>query len=372
MIAICHRCGAPKAAPIERCSTCGSAPVNEEELVLSFALTDRLLSKSELTRASRLIKNGQRVEVPPEIRLAVLSAIAKARAEGTPTRGKQVSSRATWGILLGLAAILLLIFNPWPHYQWASLLDTIPAYEGFVNRFPSSDYTYSARQRIHVLREPEVWAQADASDRIEALRAYVRDYPGGQHANEAKERITKIADAQWEHVSSSRSEAEIREFLSRYPETTKVGAAEARIQQLYDDLDWVREQDSLDHYRRFATRFPDHPEIEWIKKRIIDLEVREIAAGEYAEMPRAEPLSLGGSSAYMEVENQTGYELTVRFSGPDSEKLIIPIGATRSITLPPGTYAVAASVTAANVRNYYGADTLRGGRYTYKFYIESR
>jgi hypothetical protein len=147
--------------------------------------------------------------------------------------------------------------------------------------------------------------------------------------------------------------------------------AETRVQELFDDWDWVREQDSLEHYQRFVARFPAHPQRKWIDKRIIDLEVKEIAAGKYGEMPRSQPLSFGGTTAEVKVDNQTGYELTVRYSGPDSKKLVIPKGATGTVSLPPGDYQTAASVTAAHVRNYYGKDSMRGGQYSARFYIET-
>jgi hypothetical protein len=310
-----------------------------------------------------------------------------------------------------MAAMLFLLFNSWPHYQWAYLRDTVPSYTAFVNRFPSSDYTNAARERIRVLREPEVWSEAKEADQIEALRGYARVYPNGRYLYDAKARMTEIADAQWALIASTDSRNEVLKFLQEYPETSKTSAAEARIvtiadeqwrrmsasrsvpainkfledypetsmramaeqriQTLYNDWSWVREQDSLEHYQRFVARNPRHPQRSWIEKRIIDLEVREIAAGEYGEMPRAQPLRLGGSTVEVQVSNQTGHELTVMYSGPDSKKIVIPSGGTRTVSLPPGDYKVAASVTAANVRNYYGTDTMRGGNYSSRFYIQA-
>ena len=383
--------------------------MNDDELALSFMLTDQFLPKEKLAEASRLIKSGQQIELPPQIRTAVLAAIQSARTQQARVQ-KGLSLRG-WGILAGIAAILFLLFHPWSHYQWSSFQDSVRSYEGFVNRFPSSDYADSAKERIRVLREPEVWSQAKETDQIEALRGYVRVYPDGKHLDDAKKRVTELADAQWKLISDTESKSEVLKFLRGYPETTKTSEAEARIvtiadgqwrkiaagrsvpainkflgdypetsmrseaeqriQELYNDWNWVREQDSLDHYQRFTARNPNHPERRWIEKRIIDLEVKEIAAGEYGEMPRAQPLSYGGSTVEVEVENSTGYELTVRYSGPDSKKLVIPKGTTQKVSLPPGDYKVAASVTAANVSNYSGTDTMRGGQYSSSFYIES-
>ena len=143
-------------------------------------------------------------------------------------------------------------------------------------------------------------------------------------------------------------------------------------ERFQDNWEWVQTQDSLPIYKRFATRFPNHPEIEAIQKRIIDLEVKQIAAGEYGEMPKAQPLSYGGSIVDVEIENKTGYVLTVRYSGTDSKMIVLPVASTKSIALIPGDYQVAASVSASNVTNYYGRDTMQGGKYSSSFFIQTR
>jgi hypothetical protein len=312
-------------------------------------------------------------------------------------------------VVTAVVAVVLLVLLPWPHYWWACSRDSVPAYGFFARRFPSSDLATAARERIRVLREDDVWTEADGSSKIELLRNYRKVYPDGKYREsaddqvraladakwvaisastsrsevvgflrgypettrkaDAESRLVQIADTVWDQIEGTRSVPEIEEFIADYPGTTKREAAEARIQQLYNDWDWVREQDDLKHYQRFISRFPDHPRKAWIAKRIIDLEVREIAAGDHGEMPRAQPLSFGGSVATVEVENRTGYELTVRYSGPDSKKLVLAKGATQTTVILPGDYEVAASVTAAHVRNYYGRETVQGGMYSSRFYI---
>ena len=348
---------------MQKCIACHAVPQTDDDIALAFMLTDSLLDPNQLIKAAQMIRGGQRIELPQSLKASLLANLQGRRA-------RQNIGAKGWGIIVAIAAILILIFHPWPHFQWAAYNDNLSSYDGFVARFPQSDYSAVANERIRVLRENEIWSTTDGSDQIETLRAYLRVYPDGKHLDEAKQQTTHIADNQWIPISKSRSEAEISHYLEDFPETSKRAAVEVRIQELYNDIDWVKEQDTLEHYRRFATRFPTHSQSRAIDKRIIDLEVKEIAAGEYGEMPRAQALSQGGTSTNVEVENQTGYELTVRYSGPDSKKLVIPVGASRSIKLVPGAYQVAASVEAANVTNYYGSDTMQGGRYSSNFYIE--
>lgn len=369
MIAVCYKCGSPKSDPVQPCAVCKTIPNTDAEIALAFMLTDRFLDKEKLFEAAQMIRGGHRIELPPSVRAAVLAALQGERAR-RQAQQKGIGAKR-WGIITTIASILFMIFHPWPHFQWASLIDEVRSYENFAARFSSSDYATTAKERIRVLREDEIWSEAGGSGQIVALRAYMRDYPDGKYLDEAMDQVVVIADSRWGQISNSRSEAEIRRYLKSYPETSKIAEAEARIQLLYNDFDWVKEQDNLEHYRRFATRHPAHEKISAIEKRIIDLEVKEIAAGEYGEMPKAQAISYGGEFTDVTVENKTGYELTVRYSGTDSKKLVIPIGATRGIVLSPGAYQVTASVNAANVTNYYGTDSMQGGRYSSSFFIES-
>ena len=372
MRAICHKCGVTKNAPQHPCGSCKATPKGDDELALAFMLSDRFLSEEKLVRASQLIKGGQRIQIPAHIKTAVLAGIQAARAQKPRRTRERTIPHLGLTALFGLILALFGLFHPWPHYKWSCLHDTVSSYESFLNRFPTSHYTPFADAKIRLLREPEAWREAVAVNTIAAFRSYVWGYPNGKHLNEANQRMLELADAEWENISGTRSEAQLRDFIATYPAARKVAKAEARIQELYNDLDWVKEQDSLSHYERFVARFPNHPNAKWIEKRIIDLEVNRIAAGEYGELPRAQPISNGGDVVAVDVENETGYDLTVRYSGAESKKLIIPIGTKQSVALQAGSYRVAASVGASRIRNYYGVDTLKGGRYQSRFYVQSQ
>lgn len=171
-------------------------------------------------------------------------------------------------------------------------------------------------------------------------------------------------------IARSKHEAKRAQEALIAKEQREDSEREERV-RLLNDYDWVRSQDSLPIYKRFAARFPNHDKIEEVQKRIIDLEVARIGAGEHGEMPRAQSLSYGGSTVEVKIENNTRYALTVRYSGPDSKMIVVPISASETITLAPGDYQIAASVPAGNVTNYYGRDSMRGGKYSSSFYIQT-
>ncbi len=82
------------------------------------------------------------------------------------------------------------------------------------------------------------------------------------------------------------------------------------------------------------------------------------------------PVGASRSLAELNIKNRTGYELTVRYSGVDSRRIVLPVNGSQTLHLTPGTYTVAASVDGA-VRSYAGTDSLQSAQYDGTFYIRS-
>ena len=447
MIAVCYKCGETKSSPMGVCSSCGSAPSSHDDRELSHLLTQGCIPRHQLEAAANRLRSGKRISLSSGVGTEVFGS--KKRAINGKARNYTAIKWAAVG--LGVLAFIL-IFHPWPNFQWASSQNEVSAYEGFVVRFPSSDYVDTAKDRIRLLKDDEVWKDATEPRDIKKLRKYRRVYPDGKHAYqvnivieeiadeewelasstiekstvrwflkqypetskrkealariveiadlnwrrvatteskevilqflkdnpettrraEAKRRIREIADQKWYKISKTRSKYLILKYLRDNPETSRKSFAMARISELQDDWEWVREQDTIEDYQVFSKRFPNHRNIGWINKRIIDLEVKAIASGKHGKLPPAQPVRRGGTYVKVTIENKTQYTLTVRYSGPSSRKIVIIAGDTRSLSLSPGEYGVAASVSAANVTNYYGRNTMSAGTYSSNFYIQTR
>lgn len=248
---------------------------------------------------------------------------------------------------------------------------TIKVARVFLTDYPETTLTSDVEKRIREI-EDEGWNRLRTQGRIPDIRSYMAEHPDSPHLPAARKRITELADLLWTgSLAQSRDDVAIEKFIVDYPETTHRTAARTRLQFLYDDFDWICEKDRLELYRDFLKRFPNHRQKSRMEKRIIDLEVKEIAAGEYGELPPVQPTSRGGSRVKVAIENQTSHVLTVRYSGPESTKLVIPAGQTSKTTLTPGDYQVAASVDAAGVTNYYGKDTMQAGEYSSSFFINT-
>lgn len=259
--------------------------------------------------------------------------------------------------------------------EWRRIASNPHEYEirGFLDGHPDAppQIIAEANALISKLISDE-WRRVAASPSQEQIEDFLKKNPGAPEKiiTEARALLAELAQADWKRLSTQGSVEEIQEFLEKFPGTPNRFALETRLDHFFNDWKWVREQDSLEHYQRFISRFPQHPFAKWMEKRIIDLEVADIAAGDHGKIPPVEAQKVGGATAEIEAKNDTGYELTLRYSGPDSVKLVIPAGKTGKATLPPGRYQVAGSVAAASVNNYYGSEEMEGGYYSWNFYIE--
>ena len=107
--------------------------------------------------------------------------------------------------------------------------------------------------------------------------------------------------------------------------------------------------------------------------RKIDAEVDAILAGQHSPLPPAQHVRPDPYArvATMAIQNNTGHTLTVQYSGPSSQQMVLEPHEKRTITLAIGAYKVAATVNSPSVLPYAGRDTLSGGQYQNTFNIET-
>lgn len=125
-------------------------------------------------------------------------------------------------------------------------------------------------------------------------------------------------------------------------------------------------------WKRFLEQNPDHPNKKEISEKIIRLEVDEILGDhQTGQMPSFDNYGTKRSStSTVKITNDTGCELTVRYSGVEARILHIPDGDTQTIVLKSGDYRIAASACGAN---YAGSEDLHGDYgSTFYFYISKR
>lgn len=129
--------------------------------------------------------------------------------------------------------------------------------------------------------------------------------------------------------------------------------------------------EAIPKYKKIIQKYPHSSKRQEAEKRVIDCEVALIVQGDHGTLPSPTRVSGGGGRGYTatNIHNDTEYHLTVRYSGPESFKVLFDPQEKGSIEYLPGHYQVAASVDAAHVRNYAGVEDAGDGNYEAEYYI---
>ena len=258
--------------------------------------------------------------------------------------------------------------------------NTVPAYQFFLESFPSSTHTSEAKSRIVQLLDNQDWEAASLKNTISAYDEYIRKNPSGAHVRDARIIIASIAEQtvvlpKWNEARRLNTRQAYERFLSMYPNSSYADDAVDALER-FEAADWrtALGLNSIKGYTAYLQKNPTGEHADIAQKKIIDLEVDKIFRGDHGQLPQ---MSRDGySSSYsltntVEITNNTAYRLTLRYSGIESRKIVLNPRQQKSITLKNGSYRVAASVDAANVRNYAGVENLSGGSYSTEYYIRS-
>lgn len=263
-------------------------------------------------------------------------------------------------------------------WEQALNANTIEGYENFRKTCPASKFDGNAIDRIEIIREEEAWNQSVEIGTIKGYEDFLSNYPDGAHQPDARDNLFELQVVKpiWEKVSEENTPAAYQEFLKSYPNSTYSSMAELKLKDL-EGLAWnvAMQENTLEAYNSFLQEFPDGVYSEEVQKRIVDLEVDAIFSGDYGKMPSMNRSYAGdGYSNENEIEiyNNTSYNLTVYYSGPESKKITMVPKETIRTKLVNGNYRVAASVDASGIGNYAGKEKLEGGYYDIEYYIVTR
>lgn len=217
-------------------------------------------------------------------------------------------------------------------YQAKDFSQARQKFQTLLQKHPDLPQSIEAKNYLANIDEEELWQKAFTSEEISNTEDYIVKYPKGKY---------------------------IKNAVSRKIELKKLN-----MQKAYDD---ALSSNSSYAWKRFLDEYPDHPNKSSIKEKIIRLEVDEILGDrETGRMPSFDNYSTSYSSnSSVEITNNTGCNLTVRYSGVEAKMIEIPSGGTRTVYLSSGTYKIAASACGAN---YAGTESLHGS-YGSTFYI---
>src|SRR5277367_1293024 len=74
--------------------------------------------------------------------------------------------------------------------------NTADAYEQFLKKYPSGEFTAQAHARLKEFYEEREWQKARDSDTLEAYQAFLKQYPEGKWTEEARIRVENFTLAQ--------------------------------------------------------------------------------------------------------------------------------------------------------------------------------
>ena len=130
--------------------------------------------------------------------------------EQTPEAGPQVDENTFWDSINGST-------NP-------------KGYEEYLRRYPNGRYAEQARLRIQK-EEEAVWGAVKDSSNPEPYNIYLRLYPNGRYAEQARLRIQQQEKPIWEAIKKSTNPRDYAAFLHKYPHGHYARQARLRMQE---------------------------------------------------------------------------------------------------------------------------------------------
>lgn len=291
-------------------------------------------------------------------------------------------------------------------FEKAKTVNTIESYEVFVQKHQSSILADEARdsivaffsrkkikeipdnhqdskiaERLRGLIEhlaDSLYQQAESENTIASWKAYSYAVPQ-EYARDSYERRNNLIDDAYKKAEDLNTIAGWKAFLNEVPAVDSRDANE-RIRELEEQVAWSSESKAWQTastrgttmaLQKYLEIYPKGAHARQAEKKLIDIEVSSVFAGEHGMLPQMDKgYSTGASYSVIEIENQTQYELTVSYSGPDSKRLVIPAGQTRKLNIGNGYYRVAASV-GHGVIPFAGTEQLDGSYFSSSFYIST-
>jgi len=144
-------------------------------------------------------------------------------------------------IMVGCASML-------SRYNKVKEIDTIEAYEEFIQKYPDSEFAKEAKKSIEELK----YEKTKSENTIEAFQRFIEKYPGTEFLKEANKRIEKL---EYEKSKSENTIEAFQRFIERYPDTEFLKKANEGIEEL--EYEKAKSKNTIEAYQRFMDKRPD-------------------------------------------------------------------------------------------------------------------
>ncbi len=82
--------------------------------------------------------------------------------------------------------------NPKKEWSKANSINTIDAFNGFINRYPDSEYVQEAKNKIADLKCQLEWSKTQNENTMDALKRFMDQYPDCEFKAQAKSKLAEL------------------------------------------------------------------------------------------------------------------------------------------------------------------------------------
>lgn len=165
-------------------------------------------------------------------------------------------------VLFCTSIFLFSCSNPERDFQKAKDKNTIASLEGFLEKYPGSEFTEEAEKAIYTL----AFYSVNETDSLELLQEFLVENPDGEFTEEAERAIYLLT---YEKVIQSDSIHLIKDFLTKYPEKEYTDSAYKRLCELEFRL--AERVNIYDVYKAYVNKYPDSYLLEDAQKRMSEV-----------------------------------------------------------------------------------------------------
>lgn len=109
---------------------------------------------------------------------------------------RKIAAGVCAALLFGVTVDLAGCSRQQSDWQKTRETNTADAYEQFLKKYPSGEFTAQAQARVKELYEEREWQKARDADTPEAYQAFLKQYPEGKWTEEARIRVENFTLAQ--------------------------------------------------------------------------------------------------------------------------------------------------------------------------------
>jgi hypothetical protein len=218
---------------------------------------------------------------------------------------------ATVGVLVVVALALAIIPTTRDdiHWHWASHKDATASYEAYVKTWPAGRHATEAKARY----DEHGWADAQAANTVQEFERYVQLHADGKHVADAKDSIESL---HWQEATAANTIKAYQDYGTALPQGRHLREAQTKAAALrtadapYETAMKAGTEASL---RRFLEDFPGHQREADAQQAIKDItEGRDIVDLLKEKKIEVQATGSGIEQVSVRIRKLVPYSLTVR------------------------------------------------------------